>query len=231
MASGSRFCIMTSPACAPILFESHHTLLPMLRSLRSGILVFLAFAAAVWLLQQSGRIPSFTNPFAAKPITIDRTPILIKNIRSIAQLMTIEYYDEVVVDSIHNSGKLIPLPPFVFPFKASLVLIVKGRLLAGLDLQKLDSSHFIGNKDSIAIQLPRAKVLEVIVNPTDIETFSEEGKWTQAAVTALTTKARTKILHNAYNQGVLFRANEKARSLVEQLMINAGYKKVVITTQ
>lgn len=203
----------------------------MTRSLKNIVLILLAVVAAFWLLRRTDVLPKWKNPFAAQPITIDNTPLLVKNVRSIAQLMTIEYFDEVVVDSTQNSTKLLPLPPFVFPVKQSLVLVVKGRLVAGLNLSHLDSSNFNGNSDSLHIRLPKARVLEVIVNPTDVETFSEEGTWNQQAVTALKAKAQYRITKNALNQGVLRRSDEKARNLVEQLMVNAGYKKVVATTQ
>lgn len=203
----------------------------MTRSLRNIAFVVLAALAAIWLLSRSDVFTKLKNPFAAQPITIDNTPLLVKNVRSIAQLMTIEFYDEVVVDSTNISTKMLPLPPFVFPVKQSLVLVVKARLIAGLDLSRLDSSNFSGNLDSLHIALPKAKILEVIVNPTDVETFSEEGTWNQKAVTALKEKAQYRITKNALNQGVLRRSDEKARNLVEQLMVNAGYKKVAVTTK
>lgn len=203
----------------------------MTRSPKNILLILLTIAATVWLLHRTDILPKWKNPFAEAPITIDNTPLLVKNIRSIAQLMTIEYYDEVVVDSTNNSSKLLPLPPFVFPVKQSLVLVVKGRLIAGLDLSRMDSTHFSGNTDSLHIVLPRAKVLAVIVNPTDVETFSEEGQWSQQAIAALKAKAQYRITKNALNQGVLRRSDEKARNLVEQLMVNAGYRKVEVTTR
>jgi hypothetical protein len=67
------------------------------------------------------------------------------------------------------------------------------------------------------------------MNPSDVETFSERGQWNQDAVVALEAKARVKILRNAMAQGVLRRADAKALDLVEQLFLNAGFKKVVIT--
>lgn len=203
----------------------------MNRQLRNIAITILALAAALWLLQRTHVLPRWKNPFAASAITIDNTPLLVKNIRSIAQLITIEYHDEVVVDSVQNGSRMIPLPPFVFPVRQSLVLVVRGRLIAGVDLSRLDSSHFKGTSDSLHIVLPKAKVLEVIVNPSDVETFAESGTWNQGAVTALKAKAQYRITKNALNQGVLRRSDEKARNLVEQLLMNAGYKKVVVTSR
>jgi hypothetical protein len=200
----------------------------MYRAFRNILMLVVVALLVLWLVGRTEIIPPFKNPFAAKPVVIDRTPLLVKNIKDIAQLMTIEYHDEVVVDSTRNNARILPLPPFIFSSNASLVLIVKGRLMAGLDLQRLDSSHFSGNIDSISIQLPRAKLLDVIVNPTDVETFLERGTWNSEAFAALKQKAAAQIIRNATAQGVLLRADEKARNLVIQLMLNAGYKKVTV---
>lgn len=202
-----------------------------MRSLKNVLLFILFLFLVLWLARKQEWMPAFKNPFRAEPISIENTPLLLKNIRSISQLLTIAFYDEVIVDSTRSSARLLPLPPFVFPIEASLVLVVKGRLIAGLDLSTLDSSAFSGNRDSLHIQLPRAKVLDVIINPTDVETFSEKGQWNQQAVAALKIKAKNVVMRNALAQGVLRRSDEKAKSLVEQLMIHAGYKKVVVSIE
>ena len=203
----------------------------MYRVFRNILIFVVAVTIVWWLLGKTDFVPQFKNPFAAKPVLIDETPLLVKNIKAIAQLMTIEYHDEVVVDSTRSNTRILPLPPFIFTSGASLVLIVKGKLMAGLDLQRLDSSYFSGNKDSVSVQLPRAKLLEVIVNPTDVETFSEKGTWNSEAFAALKQKAAAQIIRNATAQGVLHRADEKARNLVIQLMLNAGYKKVTVISR
>lgn len=195
-----------------------------------NIILLIALIAGSWWLLQRTALQPLRDIFKAKTIVVDESPLLVTNIRSLAQLMTIEYFDEVVADSTRNVA-LLPFPPFVFPAKQSLVLVVKGRLLAGLDLQQLDSSDIRGNRDSVAIRLPRAQVLEVEMNPSDVETFAEKGQWNQNAVAALTAKAKEQMLRNAAAQGILRRADEKARVLVEQLLLHAGFKKVVVLTE
>jgi hypothetical protein len=201
----------------------------MKRTLINIILLIALIGGSWWLLQQAA-IQPLRNMFKAKPIVVDESPLVVTNIRSLAQLMTIEYYDEVVADSSRKAG-ILPFPPYIFPTKQSLVLVVKGRLLAGLDLEQLGTNNISGNRDSITIMLPRAQVLEVEMNPSDVETFVEKGQWNHNAVAALTAKAREQMLQNAAAQGILRRADEKAKNLVEQLMLNAGYKKVVVITE
>lgn len=202
----------------------------MKRLFRYIVLILILVVGGWWLLQRTLNLPDIRNLFRPQPILVEETPLLVKNIRAIAQLMTIEFYDEVVVDSSRN-GSAIPIPPYVMPGRQSLVLVVKGRLLAGLDLSKLDSNHFSGTLDSVVIKLPQAEILEVEMNPSGVETFAEKGQWSQQAVVALAAKAKEQMLRNAASQGVLHRADEKAKEVVEQLMRNAGFNKVIIEQQ
>ncbi|RPD50766.1 DUF4230 domain-containing protein [Paracnuella aquatica] len=200
----------------------------MKRILINVVLLVVLVAGSWWLLQRAA-IQPLREMFRSKPIVVDESPLLVQNIRELAQLMTIEYYDEVVADSSRGAA-LLPFPPYIIPARQSLVLVVKGRLLAGIDLQQLDTSHIRIYNDTISIVLPKAEVLEVEVNPSGIETFSEKGEWSQRAVAALTAKARDQMLRNAAAQGVLRRADEKGKQLVEQLLLYAGYKNVVVIT-
>jgi hypothetical protein len=142
-----------------------------------------------------------------------------------------------VVDS---NRYLFGVPPRVFnalpgnPLSlfggAQLVLIVRGKVVAGVDLQKLDTSHIKPRGDTLFIQLPRAQVLEVITNPSDVDIFIEKGTWNEAAATALQTKARTRLVQQALAQGALQQADARARELVYELFKNTKYKQVFVTT-
>lgn len=208
----------------------------MNRFLRTIILLIIVAIAAIFLLRQYNPFTNFKNPFAEEPVTIDPSPVIIRQIKEIAQLMTVETYDEIVMDSARVPKTQIPvIAPFgVFsvPGINKIVLIIKGRTLAGLDLKELqpeDIQPF--KKDSITIQLPRAKILEVIVNPSDVETFIEKGEWSPEAVTILKKNAQIKMVRNALEQNVLPKAEEKAITLVADLLRNSGFKKVTVTVK
>jgi hypothetical protein len=72
----------------------------MIRTSSKLFLVIAGIIMIVYLLQQANIIPSFKNIFKPKAVLIDNTPILITEIKSMAQLMTITVYDEVVLDSV-----------------------------------------------------------------------------------------------------------------------------------
>ena len=108
--------------------------------------IFLIAAVLVVLLLLNMKwLPSFKNIFKPQPVTIDNTPILITEINELAQLCTITAFDEVVADSVVIKIKspvetLIPdLSVFGnLPITGKRIVIIgKGKLIAGADLKKL----------------------------------------------------------------------------------------------
>src|SRR4051812_42517527 len=108
-----------------------------MRRLKRLMIYIIIFAFSWWLLQKY-LVPSWKNIFSPKPVTIDETPILIKDIRSIGQLITYSAYDEVVADTIiatrgsnfvNTFNRLSPFPVLPSADK-QLVLIGRGKVLA-----------------------------------------------------------------------------------------------------
>ena len=188
----------------------------------------------IWLLNKLSKIPSMRSLFTAEKVVIDQTPILIKNIRSIAQLVTVTAYDEVVVDSLvyNKTAAILDLfrtvsPMAILPsLQKQLVIIAKGKVLAGTNLQKLTNQSITIHNDTAWIQLPKAEILEVIINPSDFETFEERGQWTDNEVINVKVKARQKMIARAIERGILDRANKKANAVIENFIHAAGFKVV-----
>jgi hypothetical protein len=199
---------------------------------RNYILVILGIVIVITLLQRFKVFPSWGSLFAEKPVAIEETPILISEIKELAEMITVTSFDEVVVDSIkaspfdvvHNiTGISLPT---LSPSADRLVIIARGKVMAGIDLSNLMPDDIYVEKDSIRMTLPPARVFDVITNPSDFSTFSETGDWPPAAATALKTQAREKILRRALNQGILNRANARAASVMENFLRSLGYTRI-----
>jgi Protein of unknown function (DUF4230) len=202
-----------------------------MRSLKKYLLVIFAVLAIIFLLQKINWLPSFKNIFASKAVTIDETPVIVQQIRSLAQLITISYFSEVVMDSSKAAYGLPSLVstqagPVLLPAMDKLVIIGRGKVLAGTDLKELDKNNFHIFKDSVHLELPPAKILQTIINPSGFETFAEEGKWPEEAVTALKIKIRNEIEQNAINENILQQADQRSKTLMEDFLLNTGFKKV-----
>jgi hypothetical protein len=199
---------------------------------RNYILVILGIVIVITLLQRFKVFPSWDSLFAEKPVAIDETPILISEIKELAEMITVTSFDEVVVDSIKtnkfdvvNNLTGISLPT-LSPMADRLVIVAKGKVMAGIDLSNLMPDDIYVEKDSISMTLPPARVFDVITNPSDFSTFSEAGDWPPAAATALKTQARDKILRRALNQGILNRANARAAAVMESFLRSLGYRNI-----
>jgi hypothetical protein len=205
----------------------------MIRSyLRILAFIFVAMAA-LWIINRISGWPSLSGLFKSQPIRIAETPIQVEKIRELAELTTMVALDEVVVDS---SRPATPSLSRIFqnplgPQEDRLVLVVRGSVKAGVDLQKLTEQDVYREKDSVRITLPRAGITEVLVNPSGTETFIETGSWNTAAFSALVQKAGIKMRDRAISEGIIGKADQRARLLVENLMRQSGFQKISVQTK
>jgi hypothetical protein len=167
-------------------------------------------------------------------VLVENTPVLIKEIREMTQLISVTSYDEVVVDSSKSSSmdvvkaltgvSISPLSP---PMDR-IVIVAKGSVQAGTNLIFLNESHIYVEDDSVAIQLPQAEILEVIVNPSGFSTFTETGVWSPDAVNLVKAKAKKAMEQRAVAKNILAIAEQRARLLMENFLRAAGFSKVTI---
>ena len=163
-----------------------------------------------------------------RPLTIDDTPVIVTKIRSLGELTTACYYDEMVLsrtkENAFSSSALGSLAEGLGKdVDDHLVLIAKGTVRAGLDLMDMteEDVRFVG--DTAYIRLPAPQYLDVIVNPSDFEVFAETGKWTHEEITGLQETARTRLLMGADHYGLKSRAYAGAMDAVTELLAASGY--------
>jgi hypothetical protein len=188
---------------------------------------------AYWLLSHFNILPSFSSIFKPKPVLIDDTPILVEEIKKISQLVTITVFDEVVVQQektntryLNNPDAIIPLP---YQSTGKLVLIGRGRVLAGIDFKKLPEKDCFIQGDSVSLKLPKAEIITAIMNPSDFETFSETGSWSAEDVTAVKLKAREKLVSRAMQQDITGKAGIKGRQATERFLRLLGFTRINIS--
>ena len=210
----------------------------MLRQFKNYLVFFLAVLAIWFLLGKMNIIPSFSNIFKSKSVKIDETPILIKEIKELAELTTMVSIDEVVVDSITANPALLAIKSItglslnpLSPGYDQLVLICKGRVTAGTDLTAIVPADIFHNKDSVSLGLPPARILDVIINPSGVETFIENGEWTTEAFEKVKIKAREKMQARALSEDILGKANARARLLMNNFLSQSGFTKVHVYTK
>lgn len=205
-----------------------------MKAIRNILVFFLLLMAAWWVMGKMDILPSFGKIFAPKEVVIDQTPILIQQIRPLAQLVTITAYTEVTADTVAKTsiGERLRdvFNPFSIKVKMNRELVIVGNVVvqAGVNLQKLTPQQLFISGDSISLQLPPAEILDVILNPSATDIFLEEGKWDNAAVINLKQKIGAKAVADVRARGVLLQAEERAREVLLNFFLAAGFTKVNI---
>jgi hypothetical protein len=162
-------------------------------------------------------------------LTIDDTPVIVTKIRSLGELTTACYYDEIVLtDTKPNSFSSSTLGSiardnFGRDVDDHLVIIAKGTVRAGIDLAEMTDERLRFSGDTVFVRLPAPQYLDVIVNPSDFEVFAESGKWSHEEVTGLQDSARRRLLMGADHYALKSKAYEGAMEAVTDLLLASGY--------
>lgn len=206
----------------------------MRKTLFKYSLIVLSAFAIIFLFQKIHWLPSFKNIFASQPVVIEETPIIIKEINTLSQLITITYADEVVMDEA-KVGKGIPsiisagVSMIVVPSTDRIVIIGRGKVFAGINLKKLQEKDVTTIGDSVHVTLPAAQILNTVINPSGFETFDEKGDWSEESITALKLKIKNEMTKRALQQNILTQAEARSKNIIETFLKSTGFKKVNIT--
>lgn len=165
-------------------------------------------------------------------LLIDETPIYVESIKTIAEISTVSYRDEVVMDSVEMAKDEYDIYDprawkswYEAGVKRRLTLIIKGEVNYGLDLNDANYSLESG-KDTIRLTLPQPKLLDVIITPSETVIFEEKGEWKDDARRILEARAKIKLKENAKNLDFQNKAKENALRLFEKLIQTK--KKLII---
>lgn len=172
--------------------------------------------------QAGTQISSLLN---TTPTVIPNVLTIVRDVRSLARLETIQYTVEKVITAETGTGVLAPL------FQDKLILVAHGVVIAGVDLQKL-SPEDISVKDGVVyIKLPPAEVF--------IATLDNEKSYVYDRNTGLLTKgdinlesearrvAEREIEKVAVEDGILSIAQSNAENFLTRMLRSLGYQEVI----
>lgn len=151
-----------------------------------------------------------------RALTIEKTAIITTRIRTLGELTTACFYDEIVLNGTKKN-------PLWKDWNDHLVIIAHGTVRAGIDLQKMDSESVRFSGDTVIVRLPNPEYLDIIVNPSDFDIFAETGRWTQQQVSKLQDSARQRLIAEADYAGLKRTAYEGAMQAVGSLLTASGY--------
>lgn len=169
-------------------------------------------------------IYSYFAPSVDTELKIEESPIHIESIRTVAEISTVSYKDEVVVDTVEYYGEYTNVfDPDEWMrvinrgIKRRLTIIVQGEVKYGIDLTS-KNYKVQSNADTIWVTLPAPKILDVIISPSKTEVFQEQGSWSDYTRRKLETKAKYAIRNNAEAMSLKKKAEENTIRIFKKLI-------------
>ncbi len=190
------------------------------------ILILAAITYAI--LIYTGILPSPLAIFKPHKPKVEISATFLKEVKNMSQLLTVCHYDEITVDSIENKkGSILN----IFDKQRKLVLIVRGKTFAGFDLSKINEKSLLVTDTSVQLTIQHPTIIDVVVNPSTVETFIEKGTWSVYARTTLLQTAQNKLTHRAVAAGILSRSEKEGQRVFTQFFKSLGYKNVSVLIQ
>ena len=173
--------------------------------------------------QISEKIDSITHPTP----TIYPDPVtVVREIRSLSRLETVQYTIEIVIAAETNQG------PFGFLFGDKLLLVAHGTVVAGIDLGRLESGDVtIDSQGVVYMVLPAAEVFVATLDEDKTYVYHRETGLLAHGVKDLETAARQaaqqKILNAALEDGILTTALTNGKAYLQRFLFSLRFHDVV----
>lgn len=172
--------------------------------------------------------------YSDEELKIDDTPVHIEAIKTIAEISTVSFKDEVVIDTVELYNESFDITnPFDWKeylydrnVERRLTMIFRGEVKYGLNLT--DGNYEIQHsQDTLKIVLPHPELLDIVLTPSETEIFQEQGEWTDGERKQLESKAKFVFRKNAEDLDLDKKAQENALNLISKLIITD--KQLVIS--
>lgn len=185
-----------------------------------GAVIILISGLSVYFFRDKLFVVS--NPIETKEIQIAETPLILENVKEMAELFSAAYYSEIVLDTTRTDKG------YIYDTKNQIIIIAGGISHAGTDLSKLNNGNIQITDSSCSVILPNAEIIRTTANPSDFLIFKEEGKWDPKEVQKLKVVCQEKLQENAIKSDLISKANKRSIGLFTDLLKGLGFKKVSV---
>ncbi|MFZ5353290.1 MAG: DUF4230 domain-containing protein [Bacillota bacterium] len=152
--------------------------------------------------------------------------ITLEQIQEIAELATVEYLVEarMIIDKPKVRVWIFDIPQT----EKYYIAMAQGKVKAGIDLEKIIVLR--ADKDEVVLRLPEARILDKYIDPTtkwekEIERLFSEINSDE--ITEAQIKAEEDMVNRAISNGILEKAYENAKRMIESFIKLSGVKSVI----
>lgn len=191
----------------------------------TALLLFAGWLAIRGVVSAIPSVDDITQAVEGEPFE-NVGPTVIRSIKELANLTTVEYVEYTIVEKGTNSGILN------WATGDSLTLLAVARIGAGVDLSQIDSSAFDVNSETgeVTVRLPEAAIQYVAVDNDATQVLDRStGVFTQGD-SRLETDARNVaedvLVDQALTSGIIDEAEENAGDVITNFLLGLGYSNV-----
>jgi len=168
------------------------------------------------------QVAELTHP---TPTIIPDPVTYISEVRALARLETIQYSVEKVITAEVGQGS------FGFLFGDKLLFVAHGIVIAGIDMEKIQTADLQISGDTLQVHLPAAEVFVATLDNQKSYVYNRETGLLTQGVNDLETLARqsaeTEIKNAALEDGILEQAQRNAETFLYKFFQSLGYRNVV----
>ena len=170
-----------------------------------------------------------SNLLHPTPTIIPDPVTIIREVRSLARLETIQYTVEKVITAEVGQGD------FAFLFEDRLLLVAHGVVIAGIDLEKLAPEDMWLEGSVLNVRLPDAEVFVATLDNEKTYVYDRDTGILRKPLRDLETIARQaaekKISDAAIEDGILDIARQNAETYLSRLFFALGYADVIFVEE
>jgi hypothetical protein len=155
---------------------------------------------------------------AVKEAVLKNPHLIIAKVKTIAQYITHSYYDECVVDYTKDGDS-----------KPTFVLVGRGTVYAGFDLQKLDKDpeNIVLRGNTLTVRLPEPEIINTVIPPSGFVNF-HYGRISEERYTGLKNRAIEKLRLRALEKDILKLCRERGEVMIESFFETVGFDHVSV---
>lgn len=193
------------------------------------VVILLVLAGGAFAAYKFGLFPQKDTE-----LKIDKTANVVTEIKKISEFTTACFYEEIVLQESKASDNVTNKVAGFFGKKEAIcsdeiVIIANGKVRAGFNLKNLKDEDIVVKDSVLSINLPKAEIFDVIVNPSDFDVYIEDGTWSQDQVTKIENKAIERIKADAVKDGIMKKAEESGIKKLTEIFKTFGFSEVNIT--
>ncbi len=159
------------------------------------------------------------------PTVLPDPVTIIHSVRSLARLETIQYTLEKVIRAENGSG------PLALLFGDKLLFVAHGKVIAGVDLEKLGPENLEVKNGVLYVTLPEPEIfLTALDNDKSYVYDRETGLLTKGDINLeaeVRQVAEQEIMKAALEDGILDKARQNAEAYLFRLFNQLGFREVI----